>query len=102
MGEFDRARVDADALRAAAHGYAAVAEAVDAVVRTTLSRPVFDGVLAGRMHVAHGNAVRGALDDMTRAMRQWGAAADEIAHMLRASADRYGLADAYAAARVGR
>jgi len=101
MGEFDRASVDADALRAAAHGYDTVAETIDTVIRTTLCRPVFDGASAGRRHVAHGNVIRGALDDLTGAMRQWATAADEIAHLLRASAGRYAVADAHAASRVG-
>lgn len=103
MGEFDRPglHVDADALRAAAHGYDAVAESVGIVVATTLGRPMFDGALAGRRHVAHGNAVRGALDDLTGAMRRWATAADEIAHLLRTSADRYAVADDHAASRTG-
>ncbi|MBU8821815.1 type VII secretion target [Mycolicibacterium goodii] len=101
MGEFDRARVDADALRAAANGYDAVAQTVDTIVRTALNRPVFDGAVAGRMHVAQGNAVRDALDDIIGAMRRWATSADDIAHVLRGSADRYGFADEYAASRVG-
>lgn len=101
MGKFDLARVDHEALHAAARGYDAVAETVDAIVRTSLNRPMFDGAVAGRLHVAHGNAVRDALDDITLAMRQWVTSADDIAHVLRACADRYGVADSYAASRVG-
>lgn len=74
---------------------------VDATGRTHLNRTAFDGATAGRTHTYHGDAVRVAVDDLADALRQWARAAHEIATELRASADRYVLADAHASSRVG-
>lgn len=100
MGVVDAARIDVAALTAAAHQYEAAADIVDAV-RTRLSTPVFDGSAAGRAHIAQGDAVRVALDDLIGPLGEWARAADEIAAALRASTDRYVAADGRAASRVG-
>jgi hypothetical protein len=101
MGQPDVARVDVAALYAVAHQYEAVADIVDAAVRTHLTGLVFDGAAAGRVHVARGDAVRTAVNHVVEQLRQWSRAAAEIAAALRASADRYAEADARAAGRVG-
>ena len=101
MGEPDVARVDVAAVLAVARQYEAAADIVDAAVRTHLTGLVFDGAAAGRMHVARGDALRAAVDDVVDRLRQWSRAAAEIAAALRASADRYAEADARAARRVG-
>ena len=78
----------------AAQRYAHAAATVDAAVREHLTRQVFDGAVAGRAHVAAGNSVRMAVEDITDRLRQWSRAAAEIAAALTASADRYADADA--------
>lgn len=101
MGVVDAARIDVEALTDAARQYEAAADIVDATVRTRLSRPAFDGSAAGQAHVAQGDAVRAALDDLTTPLGEWARAAGEIGAVLRASADRYVAADGRAASRVG-
>ncbi|MHC9291734.1 type VII secretion target [Mycobacterium sp. LTG2003] len=101
MGVVDAARIDVAALLDAARQYEAAADIVDAAVRTRLSRPAFDGSAAGQAHVAHGDAVRLAVDDLTEPLNEWVRAAREIAAVLRTSADRYIAADGRAASRVG-
>ena len=101
MGQPDVARVDVAALHAVARQYEAAADIVDNAVRTHLAGLAFDGAAAGRMHVAHGNALRTAVDHVVDQLREWSRAAVEIAAALRASADRYAEADARAATRVG-
>jgi hypothetical protein len=101
MGQPDVARVDVAALHAIARQYEAAAGIVDGAVRTHLSGLVFDGALAGRVHVARGDGLRTAVDHAVGQLRQWSRAAAEIAAALRASADRYAEADARAASRVG-
>jgi hypothetical protein len=101
MGQPDVARVDVAALHAVARQYEAAADIVDAAVRTHLTGLLFDGVTAGRAHVARGDALRTAVDHVVDQLRQWSRAAAEIAAALRASADRYAEADARAASRVG-
>ncbi|MGV0741309.1 type VII secretion target [Mycolicibacterium sp. XJ870] len=97
MGEVDAARVDVGALLGVARQYDTVADMIEASVRVPLR---FDGASAGQAHPFHGDAVRAALDDRTAALRQWARAAGEIAAVLRASADRYVVADAGAAGRM--
>ena len=58
MGEPDVARVDVAAVLAAARQYDAAADIVDSAVRTHLTGLAFDGAAAGRVHVAHGDALR--------------------------------------------
>jgi hypothetical protein len=101
MGQPDVARVDVAAVHAIARQYEAAADIVEGAVRTHLSGLVFDGAAAGRMHVARGDGLRTAVDQVVDQLRQWSRAATEIAAALRASADRYAEADARAARRVG-
>jgi hypothetical protein len=101
MGQPDVARVDVAAVHAIARQYEAAADIVEGAVRTHLSGLVFDGAAAGRMHVARGDGLRTAVDQVVDQLRQWSRAAAEIAAALRASADRYSEADARAARRVG-
>ncbi|WKG04880.1 type VII secretion target [Mycolicibacterium sp. HK-90] len=101
MGDVAAARVDAAALSSVAAGYGSIAADLDSVVRDRLRGPLFDGASAGRVHVADGDAVRTAVDEVTDGLRRWARAGAEIAAVLRGSVDRYALADARAAARVG-
>jgi hypothetical protein len=101
MGELDVARVDIAALLDIARQYDTVAEIVDDAVRSHLTGLAFDGAVAGRVHVARGEAVRGAVDDTVGQLRAWSRAATEVASTLRDSADRYAEADSRAARRVG-
>jgi hypothetical protein len=101
MGEIAAARVDVGALRSIARQYEAVADIVDAAVRTHLTGLAFDGATAGRAYVARGDAVRAAVEEVADQLRLWSRAAAEIGSTLRASADRYADADDRAAARLG-
>ena len=101
MGEPDAARVDVAALLGIARQYDTVAEIVDDAVRTHLTGLAFDGAVAGRVHVARGEALRGAVDDTVAAAACLARAATEVASTLRDSADRYAEADSRAARRVG-
>jgi hypothetical protein len=101
MGQPEVARVDVAALHTVAHQYETVADIVEGAVRTHLAGLVFDGAVAGRMHVARGDALRAAVDHVVYQLRQWSRAVAEIAAALRASADRYAEADAGAARRLG-
>jgi len=101
MGQPEVARVDVAALHAVAREYETVADIVEGAVRTHLTELVFDGAVAGRMHVARGDALRAAVDHVVYQLRLWSRAAAEIAAALRASADRYAEADAGAARRLG-
>ncbi|MEZ0358302.1 type VII secretion target [Mycobacterium sp. SA01] len=91
-------RVDCAGLRAAAQHFDSTAEVLDEALRGQLSRLRFDGAVAGRAHVAHGDAVRAALERLTATVTQWSRAAEETAVALRATADRYGDAELRAAA----
>ncbi|WP_431233445.1 type VII secretion target [Mycolicibacterium psychrotolerans] len=91
-------RVDCAGLRAAAQHFDSTAEMLDGVLHGQLSRLHFDGAVAGRAHVAHGDAVQAALDRLAAAVTQWSRAAEETAVALRVTADRYGDADVRAAA----
>ncbi|MGE2718205.1 type VII secretion target [Mycolicibacterium celeriflavum] len=97
----DASRVDAAALLSVAQQYEAAADIVDAAVRKHLSRLTFDGAGAGRAYVAHGDAVRSAVDHIVDQLRRWSRASAEIATALRVSVERYAEADAHAAARLG-
>jgi hypothetical protein len=101
MGEPNLARVDVGALLAIADQYDAVADAVDTVIRTQLTPLTFDGAVAGRVHVARGDAVRNAVEGVVDQLRAWSRASDEVASTLRASADRYAEADARFGRRLG-
>lgn len=93
--------VDAAGVRAIAREYETAAGIVDGAARHHLSALMFGGSTAGRAYVAHGEALRGALDEVVSALRQWSRASAEIASVLRSSAERYADADARAAERVG-
>ena len=101
MGERDVARVDVAALLGVARQYETTADIVEAAVRTHLSGLTFDGAVAGRIHVARGDALRAAIDHVVGQLREWSRATTEIALALRASADRYADADSRVARRVG-
>ncbi|KUH95600.1 type VII secretion target [Mycobacterium sp. IS-3022] len=101
MGARDASRVDVAALLSIADQYEVVVDLVDGAVRTHLSDLVFDGASAGRSYVAHGDAVRSAVEEVVDQLRRWSRAAAEIAAALRVSADRYAEADERAARRVG-
>ncbi|AEV71242.1 Protein of unknown function (DUF2580) [Mycolicibacterium rhodesiae NBB3] len=101
MGERDVSRVDVAALLAVAGEYDAVADAIDAVVRTHLAGLQFGGAVAGRMHVARGEAVRVGIDGIVDRLREWARASAEIASTLRATALRYDEADIRAGRLVG-
>ncbi|BBX04379.1 hypothetical protein BST36_17670 [Mycolicibacterium moriokaense] len=100
MGERDVAHVDVAALLHVADEYQAAADAVDAVVRTRLAGLQFGSASAGRMHVAHGAAVRAAVDGLADQLRGWVRACAEIAATLRTTADRYDEADLRASRRL--
>ncbi len=101
MAQPEVARVDVAAMHAVARHYEVVADTVDATVRTHLTGLEFDGAVAGRMHVARGDALREAVEHVVDQLREWSRAAAEIAAALRASADRYAEADSGAARRMG-
>ena len=101
MGELDAASVDVAALLGIADEYQAVADAVDAVVRIRLAGLQFGGAVAGRMHVARGEAVRIAVDGVADQLREWSRASAEIAATLRTTAHRYDEADVRAGRMVG-
>ena len=101
MGEIESAHVDVGAVLGVAGRCDAVADVVDGVARGRLGRLAFDGALAGRDHVARGDAVRRAVADGGDQTPDWGRAMRDIAAALRASADRYVDGDARGAARLG-
>ncbi len=86
-------RVDTAALRAAAQRFDTAADLLDDARRAQLSRFRFDGALAGRAHVAGGDAVRAELDRLAAELERWSRAAAEVAAALRVAADRYVDAD---------
>ncbi len=88
-------------MRAIAREYEAAALTIEGTVRTHLIDLAFGGACAGRAYLAHGVALRAALDDVITSLRQWSRAAGEIAAVLRSVADLYQDADARAAAWVG-
>jgi hypothetical protein len=101
MGERDATRVDVAALLDVAGEYEAIADAVDAVVRTRLAGLQFGAAGAGRMHVVRGEAVRIAVDGIADRLREWSRASAEIAATLRNTAVRYDEADVRAGRLVG-
>ncbi|CRZ15995.1 type VII secretion target [Mycolicibacterium neworleansense] len=98
MGDVTAARVDTDALLEVARQYGAAAEIIESGVRVRLR---FDGATAGRVHAVSGDSLRTALDERIASLHQWARAAGEVAAVLRSTTDRYVVADAGAAARVG-
>ncbi|BCI51924.1 hypothetical protein NIIDNTM18_12020 [Mycolicibacterium litorale] len=100
MGAAHATRVDGAGLVGIAGRYDAAASIVDTAVRTHLATLSFDGATAGRGYVAHGDALRAAVEDVVAALNSWARSATDIAAALRASAARYAEADTDAAARV--
>jgi hypothetical protein len=92
-------RVDTAAVHAAAQRFDAAADALDGALRIPLSRLGFDAAVAGRVHAAHGDAVRVAMDRLVAGVNQWSRAAREVATAVRVTADRYGDAELRAALR---
>ena len=84
-----------------ARQYDTASEMVDAAVRTHLTGLRFDGAAAGRAHVARGDALRLAIEDLVYRLQQWVRAGAEIATELRSCADRYVDVDATGAGRIG-
>ncbi len=101
MGEPDIARTDVAAVLDVARQYDMASDLVDGAVRAHLTGLRFDGAVAGRIHAAHGDAVRLAVDDLAYRLQQWARAAAEIAAELRSSANRYVDADVRGARRIG-
>jgi len=95
------ASVDAAALHAVANRFDDAGHLIDAAVRIHFGRLAFDGAVAGRAYIGHGDAVRLALHRLSGELSQWARATAEIANALRAGADRYAEADQHAAARIG-
>lgn len=93
MGERDAARVDTAVLLDVAGQYDAVADGLAAAVRTHLSRSSFGGAVAGRAHVAAGEALRHAVDDLDRELLTWSRSDAEIASAVRTSTDSYRAAE---------
>lgn len=81
-----------------ARQYGAAAEIIESAAQVWLR---FDGATAGREHTASGDSLRTALDERIASLRQWARAAGEVAAVLSGTTDRYLVADAGAAARVG-
>lgn len=96
----DAARVDVAAISSVARQYQAIADSIDAAVRTHLTSLAFDGAVAGRAYTGHGDALRTGIETIVHRLWQWSRASAEIAAMLRVSADRYADADAGAARRL--
>jgi len=101
MGESDAARVDVMAVVDAARRYDAVADMIEAAVSAHQAQTAFDGALAGRSHVAQGDALRNAMALLVDQMRTWSRACAEIASALRVSADAYAGVEAVGARRLG-
>ena len=84
-----------------ARQYDTASDIVDAAIRTHLTGLRFDGAVAGRMHAAHGDALRVAVNELVYRLHQWARAATEIAAELRSCADRYVDVDDRGARRMG-
>lgn len=94
-------RLDTAAVRAAARRFEAAAEILDGAVRTQLAALSFGGSTAGRAHTSRGEDVRAAVGRLGVGMTAWSRAAEEIAAVLTADAQRYLDADARAAGELG-
>jgi len=77
------------------------AEFIAGAARSRLASLAFGGAVAGRAHVARGDALQAALNRLTGELSQWERACVEIAAALQAGADRYADADLRGAARIG-
>ncbi|MEB3034108.1 type VII secretion target [[Mycobacterium] nativiensis] len=93
--------LDAAALRLLADCFDATAADIDTATRIRLGGLAFHGGVAGRDHVAAGEALRRALDCWAPELTRWSRATAEIAAALRAGLGRYTHAELSAADRVG-
>lgn len=98
MGEPQTTHVDIGALRAVASRFD---DAANLISRAGQVRPVFDGTVSGRAHVAEGSEFRRTLDQLLVDVNLWARASAEVAVALRTGADRYRGADVSAAAGIG-
>jgi Excreted virulence factor EspC, type VII ESX diderm len=101
MGLRDTARVDVGVLLDVAGRFDAAADVLDGIARAQLAQLTFGGAVAGRAHVARGEAVRRSLEPLGDDVRSWARSCAEIASALRTSATRYAVAEANGAARLG-
>lgn len=99
MGHVDAVQIDVAAVLRLAGEYDATADTLADAARHRLT--AFDGATAGRAYTHYGDAVRVAADELSAPLGQWARATHEIAATLRASADRYLVADADASGRLG-
>lgn len=93
--------VDVAAVQEIANQFAATAEIIDCAARTSLSQLSFGGGMAGRTHVARGDALRVSLDRLAGELSQWSLATREVVAALQASADSYADAEVRSATRIG-
>jgi hypothetical protein len=93
--------MDVAGVRGVASEFDASAGVLKSAVRTHLSGLGSGGATAGRAYVAHGDALRAALDGTADAVAEWSRASAEVAAALHGSADRYLRSDEAAAARFG-
>lgn len=100
MGQPHATVVDSAGVRALASQLDDIADIVEGIARTQLSRLTFDGATAGRAHAAAGDALHTALNRLGVGVTAWSRSAMEISMALRASADRYVDTDSAAAARL--
>lgn len=101
MEQADATRIDVAAVRAVANRIDDSAEPIVGAARSQLARLAFGGAVAGRAHIARGDALHLAVTRLTDELSQWARASFEIAAALRAGADRYADADRRGAARIG-
>lgn len=95
-----QAFVDVAAVRAVANQMDDSAELIAGAARSQLAGLGFGGTLAGRAHVARGDALHTAVSRLVDELSQWARASFEIAAALRVGADRYADADRRGANRV--
>lgn len=82
-------RIDGAAIRAAGQRFDLAAEVLDDAVRIQFGGMRFDGAVAGRRHVASGDAVNDAVIKLGEALAQWSRAAVEIAVTLRGAVSSF-------------
>jgi Excreted virulence factor EspC, type VII ESX diderm len=97
---FAHTQIDVPAVHRVANQFDMAAEFIDRAISDHLARLAFSGASAGRAHTACGDALRVELERLTAQLRQWSRTSAAIAAALGCSADRYGDAELYAAARI--
>lgn len=80
-------------MRAVAQRFDVAADMLDGVARSQLGGMRFDGAVAGRRHIASGDAVNDAVAQLGAAVVQWSRAAAEIAETLRYAAASFAAAE---------